>query len=1615
MRMMKKQSKWPILLAGFFVAAMPVAQAGVEISEFMAKNETTLATAAGAYVDWVEIHNDSGSAVDLAGYYLTDDPADLRKWQFPSTENTSSLADDGYLLVFVDDSSDSVIGNELHASFKLGAGGEYLALVEPDGETVVYQYNPEYPDQSEDVSYGIDSGTEEPAYFAVPTPGAPNGQAIADTVQFSVDGGTFTEPFNLILSVASPTAEIHYTTNGTIPTVASSLYNLLIPVDGTIRVRARTFDDDLTDGAIVSRSYIHMDASAAAFTSDLPLIVLENFGAGDVPPSSSPTRQPCEILFFKAKLGSSSFTNSVHIASRAGIRTRGESTHRPTSLKPNLSLETWGEVDEEDRSIKPLGLPAESDWALFAPWDFDRALMRNSFVYELSNEMGYYAPRTRFVEVFLNYDGGSLSASDYYGVYVLMEKIKVGSDRVDIKEMLPADNAEPEITGGYLWKKDKLDDDRTYFTAAGFTDLLSVNPSDTEITATQQQWLVDDINAIDSACENETYETLIDVDSFVNSQMMVVLSQEADGNRLSTFFHKERGGLMKMGPIWDFDRSMGCDNDDRPSDPYEWNNFFFLSNGVMFFKKLSLNAPDFWVAWVDQWKELRDGPGSDTAIDARIEGYRAELATAAIRNFDRWEGYGSYSTNLIPAASEWGGKVDFFKAHVLARVNWIDEQLVEYPDFNQPGGLVPSGVEVSMTSTEAIYYTLDGSDPRASGGSAAGSIYSNPVPIVQNTLVKARCWDGTSFNKAPDTWPWSALTEALFVVDPAPLAITEIMYHPRPPSTPSELVYTASDFEFIEVQNTSASACLLVGVQLLNGVEFDLTEAASDSLDAGQYGVLVRNLEAFKVRYPSWASLNILGTYTGRLSDGGEKMKLGYDVLEMTPLASFDYEDDWFPSTDGEGFSLVLTDSQSDPVSWDSKAAWRHSSGVDGSPGATDPAPAYAPETIVINEVLSHQDQDNPGDWIELHNTTDSAINIGGWFLSDSRGDLKKYAILGGTMIPANGYLVFTEYDHFGSAFALSEHGDAVYLSAGNGVDLSEPAYRESQDFGGQERDVTFGRFIRSDGSANFPSMVSATMGSANSAPRVGPVVIQEIMYHPPVGGVEYVTLRNCSASPIDLYDTANPSNVWKVSGIDFKFPLGTELEAGETVLLVRDTIMPELFRSTYQVPASTDIYNYDGALDNSADTLVLKKPGTPEAQTGYVPLIVVEQVKYNDSAPWPPEADGQGRALERVNPATYANDVANWQAVVASYGPRTYSLVVNSGTGAGVYSEGTAVPIEAATTNLSFVQWIGNVSGVTDVQNSLTSLAMPPQDITVSALYSGPVTFLNAGAEWKYNDLGQDLETAWQVLGYDDSTWAIGAAQLGYDDVGTVTSIDYGGDSDNKYTTTYFRHYFVVDDASLVGDLTLEILRDDGAMVYLNGSEAVRDNMPSGSINYLTFASTRVGSDAENIFYSHPISPTLLVDGTNVIAVEVHQRTLTSSDLSFNARLTGVEATDSAIQDGDVDGMYDAWETNHFGSTEASLPGGDPDEDGFVNRDEFIAGTLPLEPSSFFRINQTQDSDITWATVPGRTYSVYWTDDLEKAFVPIVEDAPDGRFAELYNSTNLTGFIRVKVGMESL
>jgi hypothetical protein len=250
---------------------------------------------------------------------------------------------------------------------------------------------------------------------------------------------------------------------------------------------------------------------------------------------------------------------------------------------------------------------------------------------------------------------------------------------------------------------------------------------------------------------------------------------------------------------------------------------------------------------------------------------------------------------------------------------------------------------------------------------------------------------------------------------------------------------------------------------------------------------------------------------------------------------------------------------------------------------------------------------------------------------------------------------------------------------------------------------------------------------------------------------------------------------------------------------------------------------------------------------------------------------------------------------------------------------------------------------------------------VTVTSLTPTPVILIPSNSTWKYLDTGVDQGTAWQSLAFNDSSWSSGAAQLGFGDGDEATVIN-GGPTDARFPTTYFRRTFAVNNANRFTSLFVSVLRDDGAVVYLNGVEVFRSNMPQGPI---TFASLALGTvppaDESTNYYSTNVSLNLLGNGTNLMAVEVHQANATSSDLSFNLALTGEVTVLNPNLDSDADGMPDAWEIAHGLNPTVNDANDDPDHDGMSNLDEYLSGTDPHDPASVLRVELARDGGSGW------------------------------------------------------
>ncbi|MBN1670390.1 MAG: lamin tail domain-containing protein [Kiritimatiellae bacterium] len=764
--------------------------------------------------------------------------------------------------------------------------------------------------------------------------------------------------------------------------------------------------------------------------------------------------------------------------------------------------------------------------------------------------------------------------------------------------------------------------------------------------------------------------------------------------------------------------------------------------------------------------------------------------------------------------AHWTGAVDDVRGFVSGNVARFLAALraqgyyptVDPPVFSTHGGVIGSGFKLTMSNPNgsgAVTYTTDGRDPRASGGVVAGTAYSGPLTLSRTTHVKARvCKTATT---------WSAVHAATYnyTAHYSRIRITEILYNPL----------GGGDYEFIELKNTGSSTRGL-SEMTFKGVRY--TFAPGAELEAGAVALLVANEALFTNRYPNARSQAALfGQYEGRLDNGGERLALLDCEGRTVTAVPYNDKAPWPEPADGAGYSLTVVDPDADP---DDPANWRASNLIGGSPGYDD----GAPYRVVISEALAHTDLPQT-DTIELHNAGTAPADIGGWYLSDSAVDYRKYPITAGTVLAAGGYIVFDETDfntdtNDPNCFALSSHGDQVYLTkwdgAGNLQVLAEAR------FGGSANGAAFGRHTTSDGSVDFVEQsVPDTLGSANAYPRVGPVVINEIMYHPVDGSLEYVELRNVSDGPVALYDTAAPTHTWRLdAAVEYAFPAGTTLDAREYVLVAPTN--EAAFRAVYpDVPAGVRIFGpYAGRLNNGGESVKLWRPDAPDPEG--VPWILVDRVQYDDNSPWPESADGDGPSLERLAEDGYGNDPANWSASAAAGGTP------------------------------------GEPNG-------------------------GMLVCPRAG--WRYQDRGEDLGTGWRAADYDTSYWADGNAPLGYADADAYPELDtlisYGDDPNAKPVTVYFRRTFELGIApAAVTNLALGVKYDDGFVAYLNGYEVARASLPAGTISYGTLAVSHTAADYEPFDLSSHTDK--LVQGRNVLAVDVHQSDPASSDLFFAAQL---------------------------------------------------------------------------------------------------------------------------------
>jgi hypothetical protein len=430
--------------------------------------------------------------------------------------------------------------------------------------------------------------------------------------------------------------------------------------------------------------YVYPASDIQGFSSPFPIAVVDTMGKEIGRPQTL-----CLAAFFEpGDQGRARVLGQINFSGRAGINIRGKSSEG--FPKHQYHLETWDERNE-DRPVSILGLPAESDWVLQGPYS-DKSLMRNLLAYQMSNDIGRYAARTRFIELFLNTGSASLSLDDYAGVYVFMEKIKIDPNRVNVTRIEPGSSASPQITGGYIIKKDKYDpDDQTFVTSRGQI-LIYADPNGFDLTQQEKDWIKGFMNAFEAALYGPRftdpvngYARFIDVDSFIDHHILVELAKNIDGFRLSTYMFIDNNSKLHMGPIWDYDLSFGNANYNDGWLATGWYNRLLSDTDYPYWRRLFQDKA-FRSRYASRWFELRTTLFATDRLFGTIDGYAALIDEPQMRNFQRWPILGTYVWPNWFIAKTFQEEIAWMEAWLADRLVWMDSQVAT--EFGSATGLL---------------------------------------------------------------------------------------------------------------------------------------------------------------------------------------------------------------------------------------------------------------------------------------------------------------------------------------------------------------------------------------------------------------------------------------------------------------------------------------------------------------------------------------------------------------------------------------------------------------------------------------------------------------------------------------------------------------------------------------------------------------------------------------------------------------------------------------------------------------------------------------------------------------------------------------------------------------
>lgn len=719
--------------------------------------------------DWIELINQGGSSQSLGGYYLSDDPTNLTKWALPETE----LAADSFLVIFASSKNRAVAGEELHTNFSLARGGEFLALVAPDGATIVDQFFPSYPEQTAELSYGR-SADDEFVFFDAPSPGESNPgfnfSGLVEDTTFSVDRGFYDAPFDLEITTATADAEIRYTLDGSKPSAShGTVYSGPIAISGTTTLRAIATKADFRSSNVDTHTYLFLDqvlqqpSDPAGFPSNWdstiegsqqseyemdPQVIGPLYSEAEVKAGLRSLPTVCLTTNVDDLFGSSTgiyingqqrgdawerevsmeffdFPHGQDLQVDTGLRINGNFSRSKIQPKHNLRVvfrEGYGpsrlefDLFEDGKvtrfnSLILRGLSGDS-WA-HARYPHAQYI-RDQWFRDAYESMGYEGIDQREIQLYIN--------GLYWGMYHIFERVE--------------DDSMAERYGG-------VEEDWEVIKDGSNSSVLSIDGGTARWDALMDIILAGNLSEPNSYLEVQEH---LDIDAFIDYLLLNYYGGNDDwcaknyraavqlnpAGKYRFFPHDtERAGYNALRSAGLNKDSTGINNTYRPTHVHH---------------ELTANA-EYRLRFADRAHHflfnggaLTEGPAgklwSDKADFIR-EALKAECA--------RWGDFtqDQRGASKINTLAEWQTLVDremavWFPQRSGIVINQLQADSL-YPDleapiFSQHGGNVPAGFHLLFTNSGAdeIYYTTDGSDPRLTGGEA------NPLAVKatsENTVV----------------------------------------------------------------------------------------------------------------------------------------------------------------------------------------------------------------------------------------------------------------------------------------------------------------------------------------------------------------------------------------------------------------------------------------------------------------------------------------------------------------------------------------------------------------------------------------------------------------------------------------------------------------------------------------------------------------------------------------------------------------------------------------------------------------------------------------------------------------------------------------------------------------